>query len=332
MLDVQLVEPRTRRVRWSKQYQGSREGYIALVSEAAEGLRRALRPESAPDTMTTGLSTKNSEAELALRRGQYYANRFNNRHVQADFDLALASLKQALELDPALAEAAAEINSLYAYTVEAGGSAEEAIVRMEEWARRAIAINPRTGKAWTGLAVAEFYRPKARTRKMQEDALRGATFGPQCSACQTGLGLALARSSVLLALASDLESRRLDPLYLYPKSNAAEGLHFLGRSSEALPLVEEALEIESDFSVGLLRKTLILTALSRNEDAAVLLDDSRGTSRSNASHDCWLTWRSMRSPGLRATRRSPMPCWHASASPFRIRERPDLNLSMWQVT
>ena len=45
----------------------------------------------------------------------------------------------------------------------------------------------------------------------------------------------------------------------------------LGQSSEALPLVEEALEIESDFSVGLLRKTLILTALSRNEDAAVLL-------------------------------------------------------------
>jgi len=233
-----------------------------------------LKPDSA-SVSQTALST-NSEAELAFRRGQYYANRYNNRHLAADFDLAFASLKQALELDAGFAAAAAEINALYAYTVEAGGSVDEAVLRMEEWARRALAINPRTGKAWTGLAVAEFYRPQARARKMQEDALRGATFGPQCSQCQTGLGLALARSSVSVALATDLESHRLDPLYLYPMSNAAEGLHFLGRSAEALPLVEEALRIEPDFPVGLLRKTLIRTALSRNEDAVVLLKRLEG--------------------------------------------------------
>jgi tetratricopeptide (TPR) repeat protein len=271
VLDLQLVDPRTRRVRWSKQYEGSRDGYIKLVGEAADGLRRALKPESAAVSTTTTLSTKNSEAELAFRRGQYFANQFNNGHLPADFDLALASLKQALEFDPALADAAAEISGLYAYRLEGGGSTEEGIAGIEEWARRAIAINPRTGKAWAWLAAAEFYRPQARARKMQEDALRGATFGPSCSLCQTGLSLALARSSVSVSMTSDLESRRLDPLYLYSMSNAAEGLQFLGRSAEALPLVEEALGLEPDFPVGLLRKTLILTALSQNDEAAVLL-------------------------------------------------------------
>ena len=188
VLDLQLVEPRTRRVRWSKQYEGNRDGTSHLVGEAAEGLRLALKPESAAVNTTTGLSTKNSEAELAFRRGQYYANRYNNRHLPTDFDLAFASLKQALELDPG-SQRRPPRSTVFMLTgwkpvVPPG----EAVVRMEEWARRAIAINPRSRKSLDRHSLCQnSTEPKARARKMQEGRLRWRAFGPQCSQCQTGL-------------------------------------------------------------------------------------------------------------------------------------------------
>ena len=100
VLDVQLVEPRTRRVRWSKQYQGSREGYIALVSEAAEGLRRALeaRKRAGYHDHRTVDEELRSGAPPGARA--VHANRFNNRHAQSHFDLALASLHRCWSWTP----------------------------------------------------------------------------------------------------------------------------------------------------------------------------------------------------------------------------------------
>ena len=274
VLDVQLVEPRTRRVRWSKQYQGSREGYIALVSEAAEGLRRALRPESAPGTMTTGLSTKNSEAELALRRGQYYANRYNNRHLPADFDLALSAFQRALDLDPALADAAAEVAQLHSHRAEAGTPPGEVIPEVETWARRALAVDPRNGKAWAALTAAETHGSRTNARKMLEYGLRAATFGPRCAMCQTSLSTSIT-GSYLLALESERQALRLDPLYLYPKVNVASFLYNLGRSAEGLPLIDEALRIEPDFPYGVWRSTLVLADLGRAVEAGQNLERLR---------------------------------------------------------
>ena len=85
VLNVQLVEPRTRRLRWSHQYEGPRGQYLDVVRQAADGLRQVLRPDASPVVASAAL-TKNSDAELALRRGQHYEDRYNNRHDQADFD------------------------------------------------------------------------------------------------------------------------------------------------------------------------------------------------------------------------------------------------------
>ena len=63
--------------------------------------------------------TANSEAELALREGTYFLNRFNNSHQSEHFDLAFKALQHALALDPRLADAAGQIAFLHRLKWEA---------------------------------------------------------------------------------------------------------------------------------------------------------------------------------------------------------------------
>ena len=106
VLNVQLVEARSQRLLWGRDFEGRRGNYLALVRQAAEGLRAELRPTS---ESVQRVGAINSEAELAFQRGLHISNRYNNRHDPRDFDLALDAFRNALDLDPRLAAAAAEI-------------------------------------------------------------------------------------------------------------------------------------------------------------------------------------------------------------------------------
>ena len=68
VLNVQLVEARSRRLLWSRDFEGPRDSYLALARGAAEELRGAVRPQAAP--VIPQSSTSISEAELAYLRGQ----------------------------------------------------------------------------------------------------------------------------------------------------------------------------------------------------------------------------------------------------------------------
>ena len=111
-LNVQLLDSKTRRIMWSKEYPGRRSNYLELVHGTAEDLRQKLLPDSKPVSSVSGLAA-NSEAELLFRQAKYYSNQYNNLTRPADFDRAFSDLKRALELDPKLADAAAEIANLF---------------------------------------------------------------------------------------------------------------------------------------------------------------------------------------------------------------------------
>jgi TolB-like protein len=270
VLNVKLVELRSRSVLWSKEYDGKRGSYIELARQAADGVRQALRPTAAPATSGAGLAA-NSEAELAFRQGQHFLNRYNNQHRSADFDLALAALKRAFELDPKLAEAAADIAVLYSFKAEAGAPPQDMIPEIEVWARRALEIDPRSSKGWFAHSRAENFRSSPSQRKMLEYSLKAASFGPQQPLAHMGLCGAMREASFELALTAALESRRLDPLYLYPSINAADLLRYLGRPTQGLPLLEEVLTVEPDMPYCLLVKSSLLLDLSRIDEATDLL-------------------------------------------------------------
>lgn len=106
-----------------------------------------------------------SQAELALQRGQYYSQRYNNQHRPEDFDLAFGAFQRALELDSALADAAAKIALLFVFRFEAGYPAEETAQQTVSWANRALEINPRSSRAIASLGAADLQQPEQNLRR-----------------------------------------------------------------------------------------------------------------------------------------------------------------------
>jgi tetratricopeptide (TPR) repeat protein len=273
LFNVQVVDARSRKVVWSDQYEGTRENYNELTRRATEGIRRAIRPEAAAVASSAGLAAV-SDAELSFRRGKYFSNRYSNLHEPADFDLALASFRRGLELDPSLAEAAGEVAMLYVYRFESGTMpARETVPAIEAWASRAVAIDPCSVRGWSARTAVEQQRPKQDTRKMVEYGLKAASCGPNDGRAQFFLGFGADPAGLTsIALTAYVESHRLDPLYVYAPLNAAILLRVLGRPEEALRILDEGRKVEPDMPLLQLERALDLTELKRPAEAESTLE------------------------------------------------------------
>jgi eukaryotic-like serine/threonine-protein kinase len=284
VLNVQLVETQSQRLLWSRDYEGVRGHYLALAKDAADGLRAAIRPDLAPLNVLENTS-QNSAAELAFQRGVYISNRYNNLHEPADFERAMAAFKEALALDATFADAAAEIGMLYVFKREAGAPFEQVLPEILRWARRAVDLNPRTSRGWDLLSEDPSDPNKALTY-----SLRAVTVGERDAFAHNGLGLTLGGRSVTLALAAYLESSRLDPLYFYPRLNAAFSLMLLGRWQEALEATDAVLRIEPNIPLASVNKVRALIGLGRERDALSLLTQLQRLQSSGRISPTYLTF------------------------------------------
>ncbi len=269
-LNVQLVDARSRSMLWSKEYDGPRGAYIELARQASEGLRAAIRPEAGPVAQASLVSAQ-SEAELSFQRGLHYSIRYNNQHRVEDFEMARAALQHALELDPRLARAAAEIAWLFVFRIESGARPADMLPQTESWARKAVELDPASVRGWAAFAVVEQLRPRPDFRKSLAYALRSAALGPRDTLSHNTIFSALSQYSSILAITAGRESWRLDPLYLYPALNVAGMLGGLGRAGEALPLVEEVLRLEPAMPLAVAHRALFLIELGRTQEAAELV-------------------------------------------------------------
>jgi tetratricopeptide (TPR) repeat protein len=268
-LNVQLVDAATRKVRWGQQYDGPREAYNELARQAAEGIRQAVKPATAP-VPAAGVS---SEAELAFREGTYFSRRYNNFHDQHDFDLALAAFQRALELAPGLADAAGKIAMLYVFRFQSGMMpARESVPAVERWASQALAISPCSALALSALCAVELERPVQSTRRMVEYGLKAALCGRADGRAQFFLGYgAYPAGLTSVAIAAYLEAHRLDPLDVYAPLNAAFWLRGLGRPEEALRLLDQALTTEPGMPLLQLDRVATLVDLRRLAEAETVL-------------------------------------------------------------
>ena len=269
VLNVQLVEARSRRLMWSRDFEGRRDSYLALARSAAEELRGAVRPQAAP--VIPQSTTSNSEAELAYQRGMHHFNRYNNQHEKKDFDQGLAAFQQALALEPRMADAAAGIAWLYEFAMEAAMPIEQGLPTMRQWGQRALEMDEHNSRAWSVKAVGELLATPSRQREAQIAALRAATYGPRDAFAVNAAGVTLQSQAASLTLTCMQEAARLDPLYLYPRLNISEMLAQLNRPAESLAHVENVLRIETDMPIALIRKGLALIELGRSADLAALI-------------------------------------------------------------
>src|SRR4029078_12724811 len=136
ILNVQLIEAKTRRLVWSRDYDGKKDNYPDLVRSAAEGIRGAIRPNGSP--FTGQAETRSSDAELIYQRGYHHLRAYYNLKQAEDYENALSDLRRALELDPNNAQAEAYIARLYISKIESGASLGEVLPEADKWAYQAI--------------------------------------------------------------------------------------------------------------------------------------------------------------------------------------------------
>jgi TolB-like protein len=269
-LDVQVMDAVTQRVVWSSPFQGSRSEYRAMMHRAGEALIRALRPSAAaaaPVEIAGGV-----EAELAFREGEHHLDRYNNQHDVADFETSFKALSRALELNPQLANAAADISRLYGMKSEADGAATELLDEAEKWARRALEIDPRNGRAFFMLSVVDGWRSGGNPMARLENALRAAAFAPEYAPAHLDLGAAMA-ASANLGLAAARRSRNLDPLYLYAPLAEAGYLQQLGRVTEAFAILDrQVISVDPTMGYGRWAEASLMIELGWLDKAAPLVE------------------------------------------------------------
>ncbi len=272
VLNVQMMDAKTHSLVWSKPCEGSLKIYREVCRQVADDIRNKLRPSASPLGAVVG-SANASEAELAFRRGQYYSNRYNNLHEPSDFEEALTDFKKVLDLDPKMADAAAEIAMLFVFKIESRASPpRDAIPEIESWTRRALQINERSSKGWTAMTAMETYKPRGNMNKSLEFSLKAAFFGPEDAMAQLSLGLMFSISGPLyLSLPTFIESGRLDPLYTMPFLGAAGALLFSGRDEEALYYLDKSFSIEPESSMGLFQKAHHFIYLGRLKESTELM-------------------------------------------------------------
>jgi len=261
LLILQLEDPSTRAMVWSQTYEGTPDGYLTLVREAADGVRAALRPAAAP-VRAPASQTTNSVAMQALQRGQYYSNRYNNKHEPTDLQQAQSAFDEALRLDPDLAEAAAERALLGVFQAESSDTPLTFAPEIEHWGAKAVTLNPRSGLGWATRALAEFFRAKPDATKMRAYALRGGTLASRSGLAQSVTAIA-GQLGMTLSTAAFLEGRRLDPLYQAATSALASKLYQAGQSDEALRVLDGGDAIEPGGVWILANRPLVLADLRR---------------------------------------------------------------------
>jgi tetratricopeptide (TPR) repeat protein len=222
-------------------------------------------PVQAPAGQTT-----NAAAMQALQRGQYFSNRYNNRHQPIDLQQAQTAFDEALKLDPAMANAAAEAAFLRVFRIEAGADPSEMAREIEQWGLKAVTLNPGNGLGWAARAAAEAFQKVPDVAKIRTYSLRGATLAPRTSLAQVTPGLA---GRIGIALTTDvfLETHRLDPLYQAGAANLAWALLAGGHADKALQYLETADAIEPAGIAILGTRPLVLADLRRTGEAVEAL-------------------------------------------------------------
>ena len=252
-LDVQLLDAASENMLWRDSFQGTRSQYLEIIQRAAEGLRRVVRP-SLPALRAIDVEG-GAEAELAFREGEFYLDRFNSQRNLSDYDAAFKALGRALELNPNLANAAADMGRLYAIRVEEQGPDPSLISEVQNWTNRALKIDQRCGRAYFVLASVDTSPGRL------VNALRAATFAPDYGPAHLVLATAL-RGSSTLGLAASRQARQTEPLFLYASVAEARYLHQLGRTSEAFAMLDRhVLSIDPRMSYGRLMEASLMIEL-----------------------------------------------------------------------
>lgn len=277
-LNVKLAEGATQRVRWARQYEGTRGTYTSMLQEAAQGLARAMKPSG---TGGIGKPAFSSEVELALREGKYFQGRYAKDKDVHTFDKALEAFRRAQALEPASALLFAEIAFLFSqqYFLTGELKAQE---EAERWVERSLTLDPRCGRAWWVRSWMEGDRMRPDLTVVVDHILKAARYAPQEAATYVALACVAPTSS--FAVAAGHHAVELDPLDAGNYFVSAFPVLTLRRPEEVMPDIEKSIQLETIPGTNSWLKFLSLFYAGRFEEAKQVIPESKARGETRLAH------------------------------------------------
>ena len=286
-VSVQLVDVETGFQLWSERYDRMMEDIFALQDEISESIVGALQVKLGTDVREDlNRPTASLEAYHLYLKGQHNWYKRDKGSLQK----AAEFFEQAVAVDPDYALAHAGLVISYCSLAFYGMEPAVARARASAAAERAAALAPGVAEVHAALGMyASWFAFDWETAEREFKAAVEAN--PSYGLAYIWYGMTLAtlwRHDEAIALAA--HAQEVDPLS--PYANTAFGLAQVqaGLRNEALPALEESINIDADFLYTLWVLGSTYGALGRHDEAVAVLEKAVTLSGRGAYYLSWLGW------------------------------------------
>jgi len=254
-VSAQLVDAETGRNVWSEDFDGSLEDIFAMQEQTALKIAERLNLELSPEEQqgVQKRATENVAAYDSYLRGMALSREWGNR---ARLEQSIEYFEEALERDPEYAAALAGLAFVESDMYRNFDTSEERIVKAEEYAQRAVELDPTMPDAPHALGLIAGNRfDYQRAADLLREAVK---LAPKEARYWDNLSWALAYMTPPDGQASvdaAWEAIKLQPHFPGAYYHLGRGLLAMGRNEEARQAFETMTEQDPDFGARIIAMT-----------------------------------------------------------------------------
>ncbi|MGH8250203.1 MAG: tetratricopeptide repeat protein [Steroidobacteraceae bacterium] len=262
-ITARLVEASSNSQQWSETFDRAAGDLFAVQDEIAASVATALR------TTLEGAAPRGPTPESAAARDLFYRGQyFYNRRAPGDIERAAKHYHEALEIEPAYAQAWASLAGAYSLLAYQGAIPRDvALAKQGEAARKAVELDPNLAMGYARLSQYHWdigdpgtgYKIWDKARALDPDDPLVLNFSA---------GLAMRDGDASLAIKYQRRLLAQDPISAGPRANLGTYLQAAGKLEEAKNEFRKALELNPDLGPGVdLAVARILVLQGRFDEA-----------------------------------------------------------------
>ncbi len=272
LLSLELVDVARNRVIWTEQYQRRQTEIVLLQTEIAKDVSAKLSPQisGAEEANVTKQATADAAAYQAYLRGRY----FWNKRTGDNINKAIEQYRAAIDRDPNYAMAYVGLAEAYSILADyASDAPADSLKRAEEFAKRALAIDPQMAEPHATLGNLYYYNwqwaeSEAAYKRAMELNPNYATAYHWYSVLLLALGRSDEAANMLM------RAQELDPLSLIINQNVAQIYRLKGDHQAVVELSRKINELDPNFPGGYFVVAWSYLKLGRNDDAIAAFQKS----------------------------------------------------------
>jgi len=232
---------------WSDSYDGDMKDILAMESDVAQRVVRALKVQLGVDEARalTNKPTENAEAYRLYLLGRYHFGKF----TRVGWTNAIQYFEQALRIDPGYALAYCGLADTYGW---AGGQTlpgREAWAKEMEFAQKVLALDPKLAEAHLAMATAFFCVLDPHGSEKELD--RAVKLNPNLALAYDQYGWTFGQMGRHdESIAAEKRALELDPLNSLFNTDLAFFFYWARRYDDAIAQIRKTLELDANAAVA----------------------------------------------------------------------------------